>query len=161
LAARGDGFGATAFSSDVAVTNNLVLSSDPKMKLLRTLVRELNLPACDFDFTPKKVRGSDGKPVTLDYYYENAYVHLARDGVLCGAGVSFSKAVERSDRFEPMIEEIFKNGGRVSFDVAASDYFLVVAETELKGKSDGRVRAYRRSRRQQVVTLDEFFEEFQ
>ena len=149
------GFTSTPFSADVQVTNNLILDAGPKAILLRTLVKDLGLSAFGFDFTPKKIRGAGNKPCTADEYYRCAYEHMYKDGILDGQGVSFSKAVEQSLAFETLLSAIVQNGGKICFNVADSDIFIVLDRAELKSRIDGRIRAYRRTRTQKVMTADE------
>jgi len=158
LSQRGCGFTSTAYSADTHVTNNLLLGATPNVMSFRSLVNELGLENVGFDFTPKKVRGKDGKAIPLDEYYRKAYASSVQKGILNGKGVSFSKAVERSVYFEDMISAIMSSGGKVCFNVADSDIFVVTDKQELKMHGDGRLRAYRRYRKQEVLNLEELSE---
>ncbi|MCL2062528.1 MAG: exonuclease domain-containing protein [Firmicutes bacterium] len=156
LIQRGCSFASTPYSAEFVVTNNLLLTADPKITLLRTVVRQMGLPFEKFDFRPKRIRDAKNKPITIQQYYSEAYAGLCKDGVLNGRGVAFSKSVERSEKLEPLLDGIVQNGGRICFEVAEAAFFIVAAHTDIKNKSDSRVRAYRKSRRQKVLTAEEF-----
>jgi len=156
LAGRNCGFASTAYSCDIHITNNLMLEADSKTALFRNVVKELSLAGGGYDFTPKKIRGIDNKPIPADEYYRLSYEHMCREGVLGGKGVSFSKAVECTCEFDDLLTAIVQNGGVICFNVPDSEIFVVTHMGELKNHFDGRLRAYRRTRRQQVMTLEEF-----
>jgi hypothetical protein len=153
---RGYGFSSTAFAADVIVTNNLFLGAEQKVRQFRSVLRELDLAGGKYDFSPKKVRDKDGKTIPLDEYYKKANAHLFKEGVLNKAKIAFSKGVEKSNKFETLVKRISLFGGYVSFNVQEADFFLIENAYEIKSKSDGRIRAYRRSRAGRLMTVDEF-----
>ena len=161
LIKRNCGFTSSAYSSDIHVTNNLITDCDAKDVLFRALILELGLSKThEFDFTPKRVRGPNNKPIPADEYYRLTYEHLSAEGELSGRGVSFSKAVECKCEFDALLLAIVKNGGTICFDVHDSEIFVVTSREELKNRFDGRLRQYRRYKRQQVMTVEEFLKKY-
>ena len=150
------GFTSTPYSADLLVTNNLCLNAPPDTIHLRKLVAELGLTGKRFNFSPKRVRDERGRAISIEEYYKKAFGSYARGGWLAKKGISFSKKVEDSEHFEHMLIAILRTGGRICFDVHASDIFIVEHLDELKQQGDARLRAYRRFKKQQVLSLEQF-----
>ena len=156
LKSKNHGFAATAFSANVHVTNNLCLNDVPNSIPLRTLVCELNLEHMPFDFSPKRIRDAKNKAITSEEYYKQAFAKFKRKGgKLDGKTISFSKCVEKSVHFENMYIAILQAGGRISYEVEPSEIFIVLDKAELKQRGDARLRAYRRHKRHEVLTIEE------
>jgi len=159
LKKQNKGFSATQFASDVHVTNNLCLNEPPNTLSLRSLACELNLEGESFDFSPKRIRDAKNKAISSEEYYSKAFSKYKRGGgKLSGKTVSFSKCVEKSVHLENMYIAILQAGGKVSYEVQDTDIFIVLDKAELKQRGDARLRAYRRYKKQQVLTIEELSE---
>jgi len=154
-------FTATPYSAQTIVTNNLMLNATPNTVKLRELVSELGLSGLDYNFAPKRIRDKGGKAITQKEYYDAAFKEYKKDGLLAGKAVSFTKTVEQTEFFEDMLKAIYSNGGKVCFDVAESDIFVVADLDELKKRGDGRLRHFRRESKKKkytVYTMEQFNE---
>ena len=159
LKKQNKGFSATQFSADVHVTNNLCLNETPNTLSLRSLVCELNLESESFDFSPKRIRDNKNAAISSEEYYSKAFREFKRgSGKLAGKTISFSKCVEKSVHFENMYIAILQAGGKVVYEVLDSDIFIVLDKSELKQRGDARLRAYRRYKKQEVLTIEELSE---
>ena len=148
--------GASSYSADVVITNNLSLKADPKYITLKNALDRFSLYYSGYYFTPNKIRDEKNHPISLTEYYRRAFADIAGSGVLSGKSVYFSKGAERRREFDDLISGVIKNGGSINPRVDESDYFVVEKRSDIKNNlADGRLRAYLHGRKPELLEISE------
>ncbi|MDR2202054.1 MAG: hypothetical protein LBP26_04750 [Clostridiales bacterium] len=159
ILASGNRLAATPYAADAVITNNLSLRLSDNYLSLKAALKRFGIARSGYDFSPKKIRGEDGRAITLTEYYQRVCREFAAPGPLDGQTVAFAMSVERRDDFDDIIKRVVSLGGSVSPRVDKSDLFVVESLADLRRslRSDGRIRAYKLNPSAKLTELSKLF----
>lgn len=147
-----------SYCADITVTNDLYLcKTDFRTITLRETVEKYNLDTSVYDYTPKKVVGTDGKGISYQEYLNEHYKDYCCEGKYSGKLFCFSKDIERRHNFPEIVKNIFASGGKLTARMETDAIFVVESLSDINNNfTDGRIIAFKRAgSKQKLLTLAE------